>query len=213
MPDFTYVTLDGVEVDFDEFRDGRPALVNFFSETCVPCVTEMPDLEEAHQAHGDEVAFLGLAYPDTSEQAQELVDRTGVTYDIGLGTPRRRRSPPSRAASSRSPSSSTTTGRSGTSTSAGSGPDELEAELEALTGVIDAPLALAFSAGMVATVNPCGFAMLPAYLSFFLGLEGGADDEDRRAGVARALAVGAAVTAGLRGRVHGHRGGASPTCR
>ncbi|MFN7150094.1 MAG: cytochrome C biosynthesis protein, partial [Microthrixaceae bacterium] len=24
---------------------------------------------------------------------------------------------------------------------------------------------------MVATVNPCGFAMLPAYLSYFLGLE------------------------------------------
>jgi len=24
---------------------------------------------------------------------------------------------------------------------------------------------------MVATVNPCGFAMLPAYLSFFLGVE------------------------------------------
>jgi cytochrome c biogenesis protein CcdA len=29
---------------------------------------------------------------------------------------------------------------------------------------------------MVATVNPCGFAMLPAYLSFFIGLEG--RDED-----------------------------------
>jgi cytochrome c-type biogenesis protein len=61
--------------------------------------------------------------------------------------------------------------------------------------VIDAPLALAFTAGMVATVNPCGFAMLPAYLAFFLGLEG-ADDDDR-AGVARALAVGAAVTLGF----------------
>ena len=34
-------------------------------------------------------------------------------------------------------------------------------------------LALAFSAGMIATVNPCGFAMLPAYLSYFLGLEAG----------------------------------------
>ena len=33
--------------------------------------------------------------------------------------------------------------------------------------MIDAPLALAFSAGLVATVNPCGFAMLPAYLSYF----------------------------------------------
>ena len=30
----------------------------------------------------------------------------------------------------------------------------------------------AFIAGLVATVNPCGFAMLPAYLSFFIGSEG-----------------------------------------
>lgn len=61
--------------------------------------------------------------------------------------------------------------------------------------MIDAPLALAFTAGMVATVNPCGFAMLPAYLSFFLGLEGA--DEDDRAGIARALAVGGVVTLGF----------------
>ncbi|MCH8984138.1 MAG: hypothetical protein IH943_08605 [Acidobacteria bacterium] len=32
----------------------------------------------------------------------------------------------------------------------------------------------AFIAGLVATVNPCGFAMLPAYLSFFIGSEGSA---------------------------------------
>lgn len=59
-----------------------------------------------------------------------------------------------------------------------------------------APLALAFTAGLVATVNPCGFAMLPAYLSYFMGLE---DDVTvgRPAVVGRALAIGAAVSAGL----------------
>ncbi len=62
--------------------------------------------------------------------------------------------------------------------------------------MIDAPLALAFSAGLVATINPCGFALLPAYLSYFLGLEGRSED-DARASVGRALAVGAAVTAGF----------------
>jgi cytochrome c biogenesis protein CcdA len=69
---------------------------------------------------------------------------------------------------------------------------------------MNANLALAFSAGMVATVNPCGFAMLPAYLSYFLGLEGaeaetGPDGTDAppRAPVTRALAVSAAVTAGF----------------
>ncbi len=36
-----------------------------------------------------------------------------------------------------------------------------------------APITLALAAGALSTVNPCGFAMLPAYLSFFVG----ADDD------------------------------------
>ena len=60
-------------------------------------------------------------------------------------------------------------------------------------------LAYAFGVGMVATFNPCGFAMLPAYLSYFLGLEGtrATDDPDPGAGILRALAVGASMTAGF----------------
>lgn len=61
--------------------------------------------------------------------------------------------------------------------------------------MIDAPLALAFGAGMLATINPCGFAMLPAYLSYFLGLDD--PSSNARAGVLRALAVGAVVSAGF----------------
>jgi cytochrome c-type biogenesis protein len=66
---------------------------------------------------------------------------------------------------------------------------------------MDAKLALAFSAGMVATVNPCGFALLPAYLSYFLGLDAdgttGTATTTRANPVLRALAVSAAVTAGF----------------
>ncbi len=61
--------------------------------------------------------------------------------------------------------------------------------------MIDGPFAVAFTSGMLAVVNPCGFAMLPAYLGFFLGVEGGGDDA--RAGVSKALAVGLAVSAGF----------------
>ncbi|MEI7886425.1 MAG: cytochrome c biogenesis CcdA family protein [Actinomycetes bacterium] len=73
-----------------------------------------------------------------------------------------------------------------------------------------AVLALAFSAGMVATVNPCGFAMLPAYLAYFLGLEtpraatDSATAAERSNGldpvrnpVLRALAVSGCVTLGF----------------
>ena len=34
------------------------------------------------------------------------------------------------------------------------------------------PFWFAFGAGMVSTVNPCGFAMLPAYLGLYLGTQG-----------------------------------------
>ena len=63
---------------------------------------------------------------------------------------------------------------------------------------MNGPIVYAFGVGMVATFNPCGFAMLPAYLSYFLGLESVREgDDDARAGVLRALAVGAAMTAGF----------------
>lgn len=62
----------------------------------------------------------------------------------------------------------------------------------------DLPLAFAFSAGLLATLNPCGFAMLPAYLSYFLGLDD-ADTAQRSsaASVAAALTVGGLVSLGF----------------
>lgn len=63
---------------------------------------------------------------------------------------------------------------------------------------MNSAIAYAFGVGMVATFNPCGFAMLPAYLSYFLGLENTRGSNDRAdATVLRALAVGASMTAGF----------------
>jgi cytochrome c-type biogenesis protein len=62
--------------------------------------------------------------------------------------------------------------------------------------VIDAPLAYAFALGMVALVNPCGFALLPAYLGFFLGLDDGAG-ASRVQALNRAQLVGLALSCGF----------------
>jgi cytochrome c-type biogenesis protein len=61
-------------------------------------------------------------------------------------------------------------------------------------------VALAFTAGLLATVNPCGFAMLPAFLSFYLGTTD-ADRPHNGAGgrLGHGLAVGLAVSAGFAG--------------
>ena len=60
----------------------------------------------------------------------------------------------------------------------------------------DVNLAFAFTAGIVATINPCGFAMLPAYLSYFLGIEANSDST-RGASMARALTTGSVVSVGF----------------
>ncbi|MFI5495696.1 cytochrome c biogenesis CcdA family protein [Actinoplanes sp. NPDC051859] len=62
---------------------------------------------------------------------------------------------------------------------------------------MEAPLLLALTAGMLGAVNPCGFALLPAYLSVLVA---GEDQPDRpRPGLAaagRALGCTAALTLG-----------------
>ncbi len=61
--------------------------------------------------------------------------------------------------------------------------------------MIDGAFALAFAAGMVATFNPCGFAMLPAYLAYFLGMED--ESPDSRTAVIRAVKISAVLTLGF----------------
>lgn len=64
------------------------------------------------------------------------------------------------------------------------------------------PVGYAFLAGMLAAMNPCGFAMLPAYIGYYLGLEGG-DPAPAAAPVSglgrgwQGLKLGGTVTAGF----------------
>ncbi|MFG2760916.1 cytochrome c biogenesis CcdA family protein [Streptomyces wuyuanensis] len=58
----------------------------------------------------------------------------------------------------------------------------------------DLPLALALGAGILAAVNPCGFALLPAYLSLLVL---GDDTPSRAVAVGRALAATVALTLGF----------------
>ena len=60
-------------------------------------------------------------------------------------------------------------------------------------GVGSGPLLYAFTLGLVAAVNPCGFPLLPAYLSLFVG----EDTVGRPQRNLRALGAGASVAAGF----------------
>ena len=63
-------------------------------------------------------------------------------------------------------------------------------------GVV-APLGFAFGAGVAAAFNPCGFAMLPAYMGLYLGTGDGDERVSIVGQLSKALLVGVSVTAGF----------------
>ena len=64
-------------------------------------------------------------------------------------------------------------------------------------------LAFPYSLGLVAAFNPCGFALLPAYLSYFIGVEQSGAPQDEASGtrtlaaVLRGIVVSLTLTAGF----------------
>jgi cytochrome c-type biogenesis protein len=64
-------------------------------------------------------------------------------------------------------------------------------------------LAFAFGAGLLAPLNPCGFAMLPALLGYYLGEAPGDQAASTFARLGQGFAVGAAVSLGFAGAFAG----------
>jgi cytochrome c biogenesis protein CcdA len=74
--------------------------------------------------------------------------------------------------------------------------DGVEAAVASLAGWL--PVGYAFAAGMVASVNPCGFLMLPTYISYHLGTqEEGYYEQPIARRLLKALALGLVATAGF----------------
>ena len=81
LPTISYVEFDGSTKDLAP--NDKPLLINVWSSTCVPCVTEMPALEKVWQANRSDIDLLGLDYVEPPELGQAMADRTGVTYPLG----------------------------------------------------------------------------------------------------------------------------------
>jgi cytochrome c biogenesis protein CcmG, thiol:disulfide interchange protein DsbE len=82
-PATEFETFAGEVTSLPELR-GEPVVVNFWASWCAPCIAEMPDFETVHRDLRGEVRFLGLNTQDDRAAADQLVERTGVTYDLAL---------------------------------------------------------------------------------------------------------------------------------
>jgi len=67
---------------------GKAVIVNFWATYCVPCKTEMPELERLQTEYaGQGLQILGVTKDDDTEKAiSEFSRKMGVNYPVLLGT-------------------------------------------------------------------------------------------------------------------------------
>lgn len=75
----------GGELSMSDLR-GRAMVLNFWASWCAPCVREMPELDRFHRQYSAQGwSVVGLAI-DNAEPVREFLQRTPVTFPIGLAT-------------------------------------------------------------------------------------------------------------------------------
>jgi len=82
-PPTSFTAFDGNNASLGDHA-GRPIVLNFWSSSCAPCITEMPAFEQVHQQFGDKVVFVGLDTVDGETPARAMAARIGVTYQLGF---------------------------------------------------------------------------------------------------------------------------------
>ena len=83
--------LGATEINFSDFFQGKPVVLNFWAGLCPPCRAEMPDFQRFHEEFGDRVILFGLdAGPFTglgsNQNGRELIEDLGITYPVGSTT-------------------------------------------------------------------------------------------------------------------------------
>lgn len=88
MPDLPLKKLDGTTTQLrDQLKPGRKLLVNFWATWCVPCATEMPELEHLlPKLTASGVDLVGISVDaDPGAKMIEFVGKMGVHYPIFVG--------------------------------------------------------------------------------------------------------------------------------
>ena len=77
LPDFELSTVSGKKVNSNSLK-GKPTLINFWFDSCAPCIEEMPILNEI-QSNLSDVNFIAVTFQDKN-QVSKFLERKDFNF-------------------------------------------------------------------------------------------------------------------------------------
>ncbi|WP_077326456.1 redoxin domain-containing protein [Virgibacillus siamensis] len=85
-PDFELETLSGETFRLSDLR-GKAVFLNFWASWCGPCKKEMPDMQQFHEKHKNDVEVIAVNLTGSEMgvgKVRNYIDKFGYTYPIPL---------------------------------------------------------------------------------------------------------------------------------
>lgn len=80
-PDFSFTLSDGTTTRLSELR-GTPVLINFWATWCLPCIEEMPALEQVYQEAEGELAVLAVNRNELPDAIARFAPMVNVSFPL-----------------------------------------------------------------------------------------------------------------------------------
>lgn len=82
---FVFKDIQGKTQQLQDYK-GKWVLVNFWATWCPPCLEEISDLIDLHEAHkNNDVVVIGVALDSTEKSVLQFVAKKKITYPVVLG--------------------------------------------------------------------------------------------------------------------------------
>ncbi len=79
-PEFAVTTLAGEKLKLADLR-GKVVLIDFWATWCVPCVAQLPEIEQAYKELGDKgLVIVGVSFDQQQQAAAKFVEKRKLAW-------------------------------------------------------------------------------------------------------------------------------------